>query len=172
MGLFTGMNITSSALTAQRLRMDVISSNMANAETTRGKYVDGEWQPYQRKSVELQTKDNGFSNFLNTAMNKTNHSSVGNGVRVAAIKEDVNMVYDPGNQAANEAGYIEEPDYKLVYDPAHADADPDTGYVKMPNVDPLRETVDLISATRSYEANITVFNASKGMMMKALEIGK
>jgi flagellar basal-body rod protein FlgC len=172
MGLFTGMNITSSALTAQRLRMDVISSNMANAETTRGKYVNGEWQPYQRKTVVLQTKENGFSNYLHTAMNNTKESDVGNGVRVAAIKEDANMVYDPDNPSANEAGYVEKPDYKLIYDPTHADADPKTGYVKMPNVDPLRETVDLISATRSYEANVTVFNASKGMMMKALEIGK
>jgi flagellar basal-body rod protein FlgC len=60
---------------------------------------------------------------------------------------------------------------KLVYDPTHVDAD-ENGYVAMPNVDPLREMVDLISATRSYEANVTVFNASKGMMMKALEIGK
>lgn len=172
MGLFSGMDITSSALNAQRLRMDVISSNMANAETTRGKYVDGQWQPYQRKTVVLETKNNGFSNYLHSAMNNTDQSAVGNGVKVTAIKEDVNMVYDPGNPGANEAGYIEEPDYNLVYDPTHADADPETGYVKMPNVDPLRETVDLISATRSYEANVTVFNASKGMMMKALEIGK
>ena len=65
MGLFTGMNITSSALTAQRLRMDVISSNVANAETTRGKYVDGQWQPYQRKTVVLQTKNNEFMFFTN-----------------------------------------------------------------------------------------------------------
>ena len=171
MGMFTGMNITSSALTAQRLRMDVISSNMANAETTRGKYVDGQWQPYQRKTVVLQTKNNEFSSYLNSALNN-NQSAVGNGVKVAAIKEDVNMIYDPTNPEANEAGYVPEQDYKLVYDPSHADADPVTGYVKMPNVDPLRETVDLISATRSYEANVTVFNASKGMMMKALEIGK
>ena len=172
MGLFTGMNITSSALTAQRLRMDVISSNMANAETTRGKYVDGQWQPYQRKTVVLQEKSNRFSEHLQNAMYDNNQISVGNGVKVAAIKEDANMVYDPTNPDANEDGYVGEIDYKLVYDPAHADADPDTGYVKMPNVDPLRETVDLISATRSYEANVTVFNASKGMMMKALEIGK
>ncbi len=172
MGLFSGMEITSSALTAQRLRMDVISSNMANAETTRGEYVDGQWQPYRRKSVVLETKNNGFSDYLHTAMNNSGQYEVGNGVKVTAIKEDVNTVYDPSNPEANEAGYIEEPDFKLVYDPSHADADPNTGYVKMPNVDPLRETVDLISATRSYEANVTVFNASKGMLMKALEIGK
>ena len=172
MGLFTGMDITSSALTAQRVRMDVISSNMANAETTRGKYVDGEWQPYQRKTVVLQTKNNRFSGYLQQAMKDTSQSAIGNGVKVAAIKEDVHMIYEPTNPDANNEGYVAEMDYKLVYDPTHADADPDTGYVKMPNVDPLRETVDLISATRSYEANVTVFNASKGMMMKALEIGK
>ena len=61
--------------------------------------------------------------------------------------------------------------FQLVYDPEHPDAD-EEGYVKMPNVDPLREMVDLMSATRSYEANVTVFNASKNMLMKALEIGK
>ncbi|MED4990510.1 flagellar basal body rod protein FlgC, partial [Parageobacillus toebii] len=61
--------------------------------------------------------------------------------------------------------------FKLVYDPSHPDADPN-GYVRLPNVDPLKEMVDLMSATRSYEANVTVFNATKGMLMKALEIGK
>jgi flagellar basal-body rod protein FlgC len=144
------MNNTASALTAQRLRMDVISSNMSNVDTTRGKLVNGEWEPYRRKSVILEPKEGQFSSFLNKAMNKTD--SVGNGVKVTQIVED-------------------ETPFKLVYDPEHPDANGD-GYVEMPNVDPLREMVDLMSATRSYEANVTVFNASKGMMMKALEIGK
>ena len=151
MTMFHSMNNTASALTAQRLRMDVISSNMANVDTTRGTYVNGEWVPYKRKSVVLQSKENGFSSFLNTAMGKD--TSAGNGVKVNEIIDD------------------EETPFKLVFDPTHADANED-GYVEMPNVDPLREMVDLMSATRSYEANVTVFNASKGMMMKALEIGK
>ncbi|MGM9927509.1 MAG: flagellar basal body rod protein FlgC [Bacillus sp. (in: firmicutes)] len=148
--MFQSMNTTSSALTAQRLRMDVISSNMANMDTTRGTYVDGEWVPYQRKQVVLQDKNGSFSSFLNTAMNKTN--SNGQGVQVSKIIGDDT----PG---------------ELVYDPNHLDAN-EEGYVEMPNVDPLREMVDLMSATRSYEANVTVLNASKSMMMKALEIGK
>mgnify|MGYP001111764676 CR=1 FL=1 len=148
--MFNGMNITASALTAQRLRMDVVSSNMANAESTRAKLVDGEWQPYQRKSVVLQPKENSFSNFLQAASNSKN---TGNGVKVTKIIEDT------------------ETPNKLIYDPEHPDAN-EEGYVSMPNVDPLREMVDLMSTTRSYEANVTVFNASKAMMTKALEIGK
>jgi flagellar basal-body rod protein FlgC len=150
MSIFHSMNTTATALTAQRLRMDVISSNMANADSTRGKYVNGEWEPYRRKSVVLQPKEGNFSSFLNTAMNKSN--SAGNGVKVARIVED-------------------QTPFKLVYAPEHPDAN-NEGYVQLPNVDPLREMVDLMSATRSYEANVTVFNASKNMLMKSLEIGK
>lgn len=149
--MFSGLNITASALTAQRLRMDVISSNIANAETTRGTFVDGQWVPYRRKMVVLEPKGNSFSSHLNKAMD-SGSKSVGEGVKVSRIVED-------------------NTPFKLVYDPDHPDAN-EEGYVQLPNVDPLREMVDLISATRSYEANVTVFNASKGMLMKALEIGK
>lgn len=145
------MNTSSTALTAQRLRMDVISSNMANVDSTRGKLVDGVWEPYRRKSVVLQPKEGNFSSFLQVAMSQ-NSGAAGNGVKVSRIVED-------------------ETPFKLVFDPEHPDANED-GYVQLPNVDPLREMVDLISATRSYEANVTVLNASKGMLMKALEIGK
>ncbi|GAA0331779.1 flagellar basal body rod protein FlgC [Bacillus carboniphilus] len=148
MNAFNSMNITSSALSAQRLRMDVVSSNMANAESTRAQFVNGEWQPYRRKMVVLQPQ-NQFSTFLKQAMN-TNQS--GDGVAVSKIVEDRSP-------------------FKLVFDPSHPDANED-GYVEMPNVDPLREMVDLISSTRSYEANVTVLNATKGIMMKTLEIGK
>jgi len=142
------MNITASALTAQRVRMDVISSNMANVDTTRGKLVNGKWQPYQRKEVVLEPMSNSFSSFLQAASGNTN----GNGVKVARIIDD--------NTPS-----------KLVYDPQNPDANAD-GYVEMPNVDPLKEMVDLMSSTRSYEANVTVFNSNKAMLMKALEIGK
>lgn len=150
MTMFHSMNTTSSALTAQRLRMDVISSNMANVDSTRG--VDG--KAYRRKMVVLEPREDSFSSFLNKAMGSQGGNAAGNGVKVSQIKEDTRTPM------------------KLVYDPEHPDANPETGYVEYPNVDPLREMVDLISATRSYEANVTVFNASKGMMMKALEIGK
>ncbi|WP_075980932.1 flagellar basal body rod protein FlgC [Bacillus massilinigeriensis] len=152
MSIFNSINTSASALTAQRLRMDVISSNMANVDTTRAKQLEnGEWEPYRRKSVILQSKDGNFSSFLNVAMN--NQGSVGTGVKVKSIEDDT------------------ETPFNMVYDPEHPDAD-ENGYVAMPNVDPLREMVDLISATRSYEANVTAMNASKGMLMKALEIGK
>ncbi|MGD6849750.1 flagellar basal body rod protein FlgC [Rossellomorea aquimaris] len=153
MAIFTGMNTTASALTAQRLRMDVISSNMANADTTRGEMVGGEWQPYKRKSVVMAPKENQFSSFLNKAMNTRDNQNVGSGVKVSRIEKD------------------NETPFKMVYDPEHPDANGE-GYVQLPNVDPLREMVDLISATRSYEANVTVFNANKAMLMKSLEIGK
>ncbi|MEK4129007.1 flagellar basal body rod protein FlgC [Solibacillus sp. FSL W8-0474] len=153
MSIFHSMNSTASALTTQRLRMDVISSNIANVDTTRAKQVNGEWEPYRKKSVTLKEQEGQFSSFLNTAMGKTVKSGAGNGVKVSSIKDDT------------------ETPFKLVYDPAHPDAN-DDGYVQMSNVDLLKEMVDLISASRSYEANITAFNANKNMLTKALEIGK
>lgn len=150
MTMFHSMDTTASALTAQRLRMDVISSNMANVDSTRK--VNGEG-PYRRKMVVMQPKEGSFSSFLNKAMGKNDSGGAGSGVQISRIMED------------------KDTPLKMVYDPDHPDANAD-GYVEYPNVDPLREMVDLISATRSYEANVTVFNASKGMMMKALEIGK
>ena len=147
--MFSGLNISASALTAQRLRMDVISSNIANADSTRAEYVDGQWVPYRRKSVVMEPKGGHFAGYLKKAQN---NPEVGTGVKVTRIVED-------------------PAPFKLIYNPNHPDAN-EQGYVQMPNVDPLREMVDLISATRSYEANVTVFNASKGMLVKALEIGK
>ncbi|WP_170007419.1 flagellar basal body rod protein FlgC [Bacillus fonticola] len=151
MSVFQAMNTSASALTAQRLRMDVISSNMANADTTRATFENGEWQPYRRKMVDLAPKGSGFSSFFNEAMNRSTPQS-GEGVRVRRIVEDPTP-------------------FKQVYDPTHPDAN-EEGYVQLPNVDPLREMVDLMSTTRSYEANVTVMNANKGMLMKTLEIGK
>jgi len=151
MSMFQSMGITSSALTSQRLRMDVISSNMANVDTTRGKLVDGQWQPYTRKMVAMQPKESSFSSIFNSSLQNTGNNKM-NGVKVSNIVED-------------------ESPYRLVYDPEHPDAN-EEGYVQMPNVDPLKEMVDLMSATRSYEANVTVFNASKSMYIKALELGK
>ncbi|MCF6137102.1 flagellar basal body rod protein FlgC [Pseudalkalibacillus berkeleyi] len=148
MGMFNSINISASALTAQRLRMDVASSNIANADTTRGKLVNGEWEPYKRKMVVFQPKSEGFQSMLSKAQN---HSKT-NGVQATEMRDD------------------KQP-FKLAYQPDHPDADAQ-GYVKLPNVDPLKEMVDLMSSTRSYEANVTVMNAAKGMYMKALEIGR
>lgn len=151
MSIFTAFNTSASALTAQRLRMDVISSNTANAQTTRARINEnGEYEPYRRKMVLTQPDNRDFRTFLQKA--KYRNSSVGSGVRVSGIVED------------------QEP-FKQVFDPTHPDANED-GYVQYPNVDPLKEMVDLMSATRSYEANVTTINASKGMLLKALEIGR
>lgn len=153
MSIFHSLNSSTSALTAQRLRMDVISSNMANVDSTRAKQIDGEWQPYRRKTVTLQPKEGQFSSFLQVAKGVHSHGNAGNGVAVTRVKED------------------RETPFKLVFDPSHPDAS-DEGYVEMPNIDPLREMIDLMSATRSYEANVTALNANKSMLMKALEIGR
>lgn len=151
MTLFNSFNISASGLTANRLRMDVVSANIANAETTRARMVDGEWTPYRRKTVELtQSGVSPFEQKLQTMMGNGNNAI--SGVSVSRIKEDNGPL-------------------TLNYDPSHPDAD-DNGYVQLPNVDPIKEMVDLMSATRSYEANVTALNASKSMFMKALEIGK
>ncbi|MGP4059821.1 flagellar basal body rod protein FlgC [Halobacillus sp. H74] len=150
MSIFHSMNTSASALTSQRLRMDVASSNIANANSTRATLNEnGEWEPYRRKMVVFQPAENNFQNFLHKAAQQ---DSPGSGVKATQIRED------------------EEP-FKVVFNPNHPDAGED-GYVQVPNVDPLQEMVDMMSATRSYEANVTSVNASKSMLMKALEIGR
>ncbi|WP_163579844.1 flagellar basal body rod protein FlgC [Gracilibacillus saliphilus] len=151
MSIFNAINTSGSGLTAQRLRMDTISSNIANADTTRATVnADGEYEPYRRKMTVFSPKDQSFSSILNRTTQRG--ETTGDGVKVSQIVDD------------------EEP-FKQVFNPNHPDANED-GYVEMPNVDPLKEMVDMMSATRSYEANVTSLNASKTMLMKALEIGK
>ncbi|GIO30007.1 MULTISPECIES: flagellar basal body rod protein FlgC [Paenibacillus] len=150
MNLNSGFGISASGLTAQRLRMDVISSNIANAETTRASVVNGKAVPYRRKMVVLSPNESNFANMLQAQMNGDEGS--GRGVKVAAIQED-------------------QTPFKPVYNPSHPDADAQ-GYVYMPNVDLTKEMVDLISASHAYNANVTALNASKAMVMKALEIGR
>jgi flagellar basal-body rod protein FlgC len=149
MGLFDSINISASGLTAQRLRMDVIAKNIANADTTRTE----NGLPYRRQVVifEENSRNVPFSMYLSEE-SKRLFLTKGGGVKVTAIKEDKSP-------------------YKRVYNPGHPDADKD-GYVNMPNVDMVTEMVNMISATRAYEANVTALNATKGMAMKALEIGR
>jgi flagellar basal-body rod protein FlgC len=150
MKLSNSFDISASALTAQRLRMDVISSNIANADTTRTKLVNGKWVPYSRKIVtmEPQASNSPFAKILDSNM----RDSTGEGVKITKIFDDTAP-------------------FKQVYNPSHPDAD-ENGFVLLPNVDILKEMVDMISATRSYEANVTALNASKAMLTKALEIGR
>ncbi len=150
MGLFDALNISASALTAERLRMDVTAENLANAQTTRG--ADG--GPYRRKSVVLEQAPapGGFGAELRAAMGvRGSGAQTGaGGVHVAAISED-------------------DAPARRVYDPGHPDAGAD-GYVEMPNVDTVSEMVDLISSQRAYEANVTAMQAAKTMFAKTLEI--
>jgi len=148
MSFFKTLDISASALTAQSLRMDVIAQNVANANTTRTD--DG--TPYQRKTVILQERKQDFSNVLAGEKIAASNSGVSGGVEVSRILAD-------------------ETPYELVYDPSHPDSN-DEGYVQMPNVDITREYVDMILASRSYEANITVMNTTKRMALKTFEIGK
>jgi flagellar basal-body rod protein FlgC len=145
MSLFGGLEISASALTAERLRMDVVAENLANAQTTRG--ADG--QPYRRKEVVLQEQAGSFGASLSAAMG-TNGGAKGGGVEVAAIVEDQTPL-------------------KQVYDPGHPDADAQ-GYVSMPNVDTVTEMVDLIGAQRAYEANVTAMQSAKQMFARTLEL--
>jgi flagellar basal-body rod protein FlgC len=145
MGLFDAIDTAASGLSAERLRMDVTAENLANAQTTRG--ADG--QPYRRKVVELQEAGGSFGATLNGAIRGGSGSGSG-GVRVAGITTDATP-------------------NRLVYDPGHPDADA-RGYVSMPNVQPVTEMVDLISASRAYEANVTVMQTAKQMFSKTLEI--
>ncbi|WP_339169593.1 flagellar basal body rod protein FlgC [Paenibacillus sp. FSL R5-0341] len=149
MNISNSFSISASALTAQRLRMDVISSNIANAETTRANVSNGEAVPYKRKMVVLEPNKTSFGTML---QNQMRGNGSGDGVRVTEIREDQSPL-------------------KPVYDPSHPDANAE-GYVFMPNVDIAKEMVDMISASRSYEANVTALNSTKAMISKALEIGR
>lgn len=146
LAFLSSLDISASALTAERFRMDVISENMANSSTTRTENGGS----YRRKLVVLQTQGEDQSRFRRIFQNQL--QQVGQGVQVAQVAED------PSN-------------FTPVYDPTHPDANAD-GYVMMPNVDPVKETVDMMAATRAYEANLTMFNAVKNMAVKALEMGR
>lgn len=145
MGMFDAINISSSALTAEKTRIDIISKNIANANTTRA--TNG--MPYRRQMVVFkESRENSFEDYLSNYYSKFN----GNGVEIENIVED-------------------ESPFKMKYEPGHPDAD-ENGYVMMTNVDVVVEMVDLIDAQRAYEANITAINTTKSMMMNALEIGR
>jgi flagellar basal-body rod protein FlgC len=147
MGMFDAFDVSASALTAERMRMDVTAENLANAQTTRT--ADG--GPYRRKEVVLQevAQGGGFAGSLRAAMGAGSSERPG-GVEVAGIAED---------STPN----------KMVYDPGHPDADAN-GYVAMPNVDSVTEMVDLISASRAYEANVTALQSAKTMFSKTLDL--
>ncbi|MGL4363396.1 MAG: flagellar basal body rod protein FlgC [Cellulosilyticaceae bacterium] len=143
MSFFGSMDVAASGMTAQRLRLDVISQNLANVDTTR----TAEGGPYKRKAVLFESvpTEKSFSNILG-------EYSTEKGVRVSKIVND-------------------DKAFPIVFNPTHPDAD-ENGYVQMPNVNMVEEMTNMISASRSYEANITAFNTMKSMAVKALDIGK
>jgi flagellar basal-body rod protein FlgC len=148
MGLFDAIDASGSGLSAERLRMDVTSENLANAETTKG--ADG--QPYRRKEVVLQEASaagTSFASVLSSAQGSAAGRSV-TGVKVSGIVEDSSAL-------------------KRIYDPGHPDADKD-GYVTMPNVNTVTEMTDLISSSRAYEANVTAMQTAKQMFSKTLDL--
>jgi len=145
MDFLSSLNISGSGLTAQKLRMDVISQNIANAEVTRTE--DG--TPYRRKMVVLSSI-NGGSSFRNVLDKATKVKT--SGVQVRSVEED-------------QAPLVP------VYNPSHPDAN-EEGYVMLPNVNTAQEMIDMLGASRAYEANVTAFNATKSMVLKALEIGR
>jgi flagellar basal-body rod protein FlgC len=141
---FDSLDVSASALSAERLRMNTISSNLANAQTTR----TPEGGPYRRKDPVFEAQAiPEFNHVLQGAMDVPVHK-----VKV------VDVVSDPNPP-------------KMVFQPDHPDANPD-GYVAMPNINTMEEMVNLITASRTYEANVTAVNISKGMMNRALDIGR
>ena len=143
MSIFNSMYVSSTGMTAQRTRMDVISQNIANVNTTR----DASGNVYKRKMVVFQEKTQvPFDNILTNKIN----TYEANGVRITRVVED-------------------RSEGRMVYDPGHPDAD-ENGYVTYPNVDTVTEMTNLIDSSRAYEANATAFNTAKSIAMKGLEL--
>ena len=150
MSFFDAISIAASGLTAQRVRMDVTSENLANADTTQG--ANG--QPYQRQEVVLQQSGGGFTAALSGAMGggAIGRGPVAGGVQVTGVVSDPTpdqMVYDPGNPSAN-----------------------GQGYVQMPNVNPVNEMVNMIDESRSYQSDVTAMGTAKTMYEKTLDLLK
>lgn len=145
MDFFTAMDVSSSAMSAERTRMNLISSNLANANSTK----TAEGGPYKRKDAVFSAVPVGQS--FDSALNKAG-GNVPEGVAVVQITEDQNPP-------------------RLQYDPSHPDANGE-GYVAYPNVNVVEEMADMIAATRAYEANVTATQAAKSMALKTLEISR
>ena len=154
MGYMDTLAVSASGMTAERLRMDVVANNLANVNTTR---TPG-GGPFRRQQVSLTPKGTTFGETLaglssaDSDGGESGGRDVAGGVQVAGIVPDTRP-------------------FKRVYQPGHPDADP-AGYVTLPNIDTVTEMVDMMSATRAYEANVSAVGAVKSMAMKALEIGR
>ena len=151
MAFLVNINIVGSVLTAQQLRLDIISENITNLNTTRTENGEG---PYRRKMVvfEAESGRDGFRMAMAQAVNNSNRGTERSaGVRVAEIVED-------------------ESPFSLSYDPTHPDANED-GYLQMPNVTLVKEITDAMAATQAYSANVTAFNTLKSVITRGLDLG-
>lgn len=146
-GLFSSIEIAATGLTAQRLRLDVIANNIANVNTTR----TPQGGPYRRQQLVFMPRG-GYRFIIPLLPQEIPPEMIGKGVRVVALREDPSPL-------------------RMEYDPDHPDANAE-GYVAYPNVNIVTEMVDMISATRAYEANVAVIQSAKSMATKALEIGR
>ena len=189
MDLINAMKVSATGLAAHRTKMNVIAENLANVDTTR----TAEGGPYRRKMVVFKGRD--IDDFK-TDLEKNQREGEVAHIEFEPIKMGVSQSYNQGQRydrrhyqthgqnydpsygqisglgvAVDEIVQSQE-DFRLVYNPAHPDADPVTGYVAMPNVDHLTEVADMIVAKRSYEASITAISNTKSMVLKALELGK
>lgn len=153
MSFLSSMNIVSSGLTAQHLRLDVISENITNINTTRTE----QGGPYRRKMVVFQAED-GRDNFRNVLARAQNGKVSNLGYERSAGVQVVEIAEDPS-------------DFKLKYDPTDPDAN-EAGYVELPNIDLVKEITDGMAASQAYSANVTAFNLMKSVISKGLEIGK
>ena len=151
MGIFNSINIAATGLSAERVRLDVIADNMANVNTTR----TPEGGPFRRSRVIMRPRVES-PYWRSPFLPKSLDNGIGRGVRVAEIQKDE---------------FTKNP---LRFDPTHPDAiksGPNQGYVELPNVDVVTEMVDMINASRSYEANASIIEGSKAMFQRALDIG-
>ena len=149
MSFFNALNTSASGMSAQRIRMDVLAMNVANVETTR----TPEGGPYMRRAVIFEEmRPSSFNAILANAMGQTPPSGVGNGVRVREI-------------------FTDETPGPMVYDPGHPDAN-EEGYVLRPNVNMVMEMVNMISASRSYEANVTAWGVTQTMIQRTFELSQ
>lgn len=152
MAAFGSINIIGSGLTAEQLRLDIISENITNMNTTRTENGDG---PYRRKMVVFQANsgEDGFRLAMANAMGASNRGmEAAGGVRVTEIVED-------------------PAEFPISYDPTHPDAD-ENGYLQLPNITLVKEITDAMAATQAYSANVTAFNALKSVMSRGLELGR
>ncbi len=165
MDLMNAAKISGTALAAHRTKLNVIAENLANVDTTRTE----EGGPYRRKMVVF--KGEGIDSFKSVIQKNLAKKETGR-IELSPIELDGDLKPDNGNGVKVDQIVRSQEDFHMVYNPAHPDADPDTGYVKMPNVDHLTEVADMMVARRSYEASVTALSNTKSMVAKALEIGK